>query len=218
MAQQYGKIDSALVVHHHFRQLSERAKLVCLFLRASPHNNAVGCFYYPASHLADDLDTPFEGASEALRELGQRAFAMYCPVTRWVLIPKYLEHFPVKGRNSGKHALDVLDTVPRDFTFAAHLLTVFDSNHDWRGDNEQAALDLRWYEIARSFEGACEGALEGLLSRARPNTTTNINTSSSSNHSGEPPAASPLHDPTGAPPKGMAPIVYDKLAARGSAR
>lgn len=168
MSQQYGKVDSALVEHHHFRSLSRDAKLICLHLRVTSRNNAIGCFYYPASHLADDLDIPFEDASKALRELSERAFALYCEKTRWVWIPKYLEHFPVKGKNSGKHALSVLQTIPREFEFSAQLIIVFEQNHDWQGDNEEAKLDAEWGDLRTSFEAP----LKGLPSRARSTTTT----------------------------------------------
>ncbi len=164
MAQNFAQVDSCLVEHHHFRALSERAKGICQFLRITPRNNAVGCYYYPVSQIADDYDIPLEGASEALAELAERDFARYCPVTRWVWIPKHLDRFPVKGRNSGKHALSVLDTVPRDFSFGPELVAVFEANHDWGGDAEAAELDRVWEGIRRGLGGAFEGG----SSRARP--------------------------------------------------
>lgn len=180
MSQQYGKVDSALVDHHHFRMLSERAKLICLHLRVTARNNAIGCFYYPASHIADDLDIPFEGATEALLELSERAFSRYCETTRWVWIPKYLEHFPVKGRNSGKHALAVLQTVPREFEFTEALVVVFEGNHSWEGDKESGDLDQEWNEIKRGFEGASKGVSSRASSLSLSTTTLNTTTVSTS--------------------------------------
>jgi len=163
MTQQYGRIDSGLVVHHHFRSLSIEAKLLCLFLRATPRGNAIGCFYYPVSQIVDDLgdQLTIEGASKGLLELAERAYAQYCPVTRWVWIPKHLDHFPVLGRNSGKHALDVLETVPRDFAYSAALIDCFDRNHDWSNDREAANLDLRWEGLRATFEGVSKGLRRG---------------------------------------------------------
>lgn len=161
MTQQYGKIDSALVEHHHFRSLSATAKLLCMFLRVTPRANAIGCFYYPLSAIADDLDIPFEGASEGLLELEKRRFAVYCKTTRWVFIPKLLTHFPVRGRNSAKHALAVLATVPREFSFSDELVSVFEANHDWQDEKMAPALDAEWEGIKRGFVGAFEGASKG---------------------------------------------------------
>lgn len=168
MSQQYGKVDSALVEHHHFRSLSETAKLLCLFLRVSPRNNAIGCFYYPASQIADDLNTPFEGALKGLHELAERGFAVYCETTRWVWIPKYLTHFPVKGKNSGKHALVVLETIPREFSYWPALATVFQNNHDFGNDGDGRALEGAWAKLRRGFEGASKG----LEPRARAQSTS----------------------------------------------
>lgn len=167
MSQQYGRVDAALVVHHHFRGLSVEAKLLCLFLRATPRGNAVGCFYYPVSQIADDLgNLSMEGASKGLRELSERGYARYCETTRWVWIPKHLDHFPVRGRNSGKHALDVMETIPRDFTYSAELTDSFERNHDWTGDRESDALDRRWEDLRRTFEGASQPPTQGAHSRA----------------------------------------------------
>lgn len=167
MSQQYGRVDAALVVHHHFRDLSIDAKLLCLFLRATPRGNAVGCFYYPVSQIADDLgNLSMEGASKGLRELSERGYARYCETTRWVWIPKHLDHFPVRGRNSGKHALDVMETIPRDFTYSAELTDSFERNHDWAGDRESDALDRRWKDLRRTFEGASQPPIQGAHSRA----------------------------------------------------
>lgn len=168
MAQKYGQCDSALVEHHHFRALSETAKLLCLFLRITPRNNAIGCFYYPVSQISDDLNTPFEGALKGLHELEERAFAMYCETTRWVWIPKYLEHFPVKGKNSGKHALDVLETIPAEFSYLLPLVSVFEANHDFGDNDDGRALEGAWANIRRGFEGGSKG----VEPRARALSTT----------------------------------------------
>ena len=156
MSQQYGRIDSGLVVHHHFRSLTIEAKLLCLFLRATPRGNAIGCFYYPVSQIVDDLGDQLtaDQAKAALAELAERCYAKYCPVTRWVWIPKHLDHFPVRGRNSGTHALDVMETVPRDFSYSDELIEGFERNHDWSTDREAKTLDARWKGLLATFEGA----------------------------------------------------------------
>jgi hypothetical protein len=171
MPQKYGQCDAALVEHHHFRALSETAKLLCLFLRITPRNNAIGCFYYPVSQIADDLNTSLEGTSKGLHELSGRAFAMYCETTRWVWIPKYLEHFPVRGKNSGKHALDVMETIPADFSYLSLLVDVFGANHDFGKDEQGRALEGAWAKIRRGFQGASKG-LEPRVRALSASTTT----------------------------------------------
>lgn len=171
MAQAYGTIDSAMVTHHHFRDLSETAKLICLFLRVCERGNAIGAFYYPLSQIADDLNIPFEGASKGLLELSAHGFARYCQRTRWVYIPKHLEKFPVLGVNRVKGALKVLETVPREFSYLAELLGSFDENHTYGNEKNEALIE------------GCEGAWKGLRSHfeapSNSSTTTSTTTTTS---------------------------------------
>lgn len=196
MAQQYGKIDSALVDHHHFRALSKDAKIICLHARITHRNNAIGCYYYPASHISDDTDIDFEDTKKALQELEARAFLLYCHVTRWVWIPKYLEHFPVKGKNSGKHAFSVLETVPRDFAYSDSLVAVFEENHDWENDKNADEIDEVWKGIRRTFEAPSKGITPRAISTTTttptstttPTTTPNQITEAKASDSSEPQA------------------------------
>ena len=182
MSQKYGQCDAALVEHHHFRALSETAKLLCLFLRITPRNNAIGCFYYPVPQIADDLNTPVEGASKGLHELAGRSFAMYCETTRWVWIPKYLEHFPVRGKNSGKHALDVMGKIPAEFSYLSSLVSVFEVNHDFGNNDDGRALEGAWQKIRRGFEGGSKGVEP--RARALSATTTATTTTEDPNEEG----------------------------------
>lgn len=162
MSQAYGTVDSALVTHPHFRELSETAKLLCLFLRVCGRANVLGAFQYSLVSIADDLNIPFEGASKGLLELSKHDFARYCEATRWVYIPRHLEKFPVLGVNRMKGAMRVLEEVPRTFAYMPDLLASLEEHHSYGNEKNKGLIE------------DTEGAWKGLRSRleAPSNSTT----------------------------------------------
>lgn len=174
MSQTYGTIDSAMVTHPHFRALPAGAKLLALYLRACDRCNLIGAFYYPMAQIADDLDTPFEGVSKGFQSLSERDFARYCEATRWVFIPKHMHRFPVLGLPKVKHAIKLIHTIPREFTYMPELLASFDQHHDYGKEKKKA-------EIAN-----CEAVLRGMLdpldtpSKGVSTTSTSSTTSTTS--------------------------------------
>lgn len=168
MSQNYGTIDSAMVTHHHFRVLSVEAKALVMFLRVVDRGNAIGCFRYPLEHIAHDLNIPLEGASKGLREASERDFIRYCERTEWVLIPKHLTKFPVRGVNRAKAAVKALEAVPADFSYLSELTASFLSNLDFGKDR-----------VPTDLKETLEGLRRGLEAPSNSSTTTTTTTTGS---------------------------------------
>ncbi len=63
-------------------------QLVALYLMTSPHANMLGLYYLPLPYLSHETGIPLEGASKALRSLGEVGFAFYDERDEVVWLPE----------------------------------------------------------------------------------------------------------------------------------
>lgn len=109
----FGTVASAFWEDDKVRGMSDRAKLLALYLLTGPSSNLVGCYRLHPDYMAEDLNWPREAVWEALEEVCQTGFASFCGKTHLVLLPRYLKWNPFSNPNVSKKALKIIDTLPR---------------------------------------------------------------------------------------------------------
>ncbi len=128
MTRDYGVVRNAFWESDTVRGLATEHKFLGLYIIASPHTNAIGCFKIPVAYVAHDTEmTPaaLEAAFAALRE---RGFMHWCERMPWVWIPKYLTHNPPENPNVWRKCVKELYDLPIEIsaraTIAAELYDI----------------------------------------------------------------------------------------------
>ena len=127
--------DSELWRRREFKNLSDKGKLLVLYLRCCPHANNTGLFHLPAEYINGDLGwTPVEIAA-VLREITDPCqFCLYDPKTEFVWLPNRLKEFGIQNSNQAKNALTLLKGVPDNFHFIAHYAKALLVAYRWQGE------------------------------------------------------------------------------------
>lgn len=123
----YGKVYSRFWASRDVRALSERAKLLALYLLTSAHGTLAGVCYLPAGYVAEDMNWPVERVTEGFTELLAKGFATRCEVTNWVWVTKYLEWNPPENPNQLKAARRIVEQMPEECDWRLEFVAVFDS-------------------------------------------------------------------------------------------
>jgi len=91
MAVAYGKVHEQFWSDEKVDTLSDRAKLLALYLITGPHRSALGAMRLPLGYLTADLGWSESAMTEALRELESIGFIVREWPTGWTLIRKFLK-------------------------------------------------------------------------------------------------------------------------------
>lgn len=108
----YGRVHTAFWGSPDLQALTDRGKLLALYLLTSPHATIVGAYRVPLTYVAEDLRWQPEEVRSALGELVERGFAEYCPTTCWLWIRKYLRWNPPANPNQRKACARLAKHVP----------------------------------------------------------------------------------------------------------
>lgn len=111
----YGKLHSSFWTSSTTRDLSDRGRVLAIYLVAGPHTNMIGCFRLPDAYVADDLKWTSARVSEGFAELFQKGFATRDETTKWVFIRRFLRWNPIENPNQGKSAGRLFVQVPNEF-------------------------------------------------------------------------------------------------------
>lgn len=111
----YGKVKSTFWTRR--KRLSDKAKLLSLYLMSCPHGSSNGCFYLPPAYIMGDLGWVYETVAQTLSELSREGFAYHCPMTEWVFIARFLHHNPPENGNVGKKMAIEAEMVPSNFSY-----------------------------------------------------------------------------------------------------
>jgi len=115
----YGRVHTTFWSSSTIANLSERGKLLALFLLTCSHSTIAGVYRLPDGYVTEDLGWDAETVRETLRELSDKGFAHRCEVTRWVWIVKYLRWNPPENPNQRKAAAKVARSVPESSSWLA---------------------------------------------------------------------------------------------------
>jgi hypothetical protein len=110
----YGITRASFWTHPKIRRLSDPGKVLAHYLLTSPHTNAIGCFYLPASYIQADLQWPADKVAATQAEVAAIGFAHWCADTDWVLIPNFLKHNPIPNGKVGIMCAGLVEEVPRE--------------------------------------------------------------------------------------------------------
>ena len=106
----YGKVQLAFWSDAKMQSVSERARLLALYLLACPHGNGLGCFRLPVGYVAVDMQWSHEDVERVLAELESIRFVVRS--ADWVLMPNFTRHNPIENSNQAIAFAPILDMVP----------------------------------------------------------------------------------------------------------
>ncbi|WP_051261523.1 hypothetical protein [Desulfovibrio inopinatus] len=118
----YGVVYSKFWLREDVMELSDKARLLFLYLLTGPHTTPSGCFRLPQGYAAADLGWGMRTVSKRFEELSSKGFVLCCPNTDWILIPNFLKHNPIPNPNCGKSIARQLELLPRTFGYVNELI------------------------------------------------------------------------------------------------
>jgi hypothetical protein len=146
---EYGKVFTSFWTSETTKGLSDRGRVLGLYLLSSPHTNMIGCFRLPDGYVAEDLDWSSETVAEGFAELSSNGFITRDPATKWVLITAFLKWNEVENPNQGLSAIKLADQVPASFCGKPALLKALH-------DSISRFKDKIRPDIWNPFETLCE--------------------------------------------------------------
>lgn len=110
---EYGQVQCAFWTSQDFRETSDEARLLALYLLTGPHSNGLGCYWLPEGYAQADLGWPSETLSKGFEELFRNGFCKRCESTHFVLIFRYLKWNPVTNPNVAKARIAEFERVSK---------------------------------------------------------------------------------------------------------
>lgn len=147
---EYGQVQCAFWQSRDAANLSDRGRLLALYLLTGPHSNGIGCYSLPDGYLMADLgwDEPVKAA--AVAELEASGLAMWCRETRYVLIPKFLKWNGIANPKIGAARLREARAVPSSF---AHMQSLREAIAAHAGEHFPHA-SMAW-PVTRDARNGC---------------------------------------------------------------
>lgn len=108
----YGRIHGTFWSSPTTAGMTDKGKLLALYLMSCTHGTIAGVFRLPDGYIAEDLQWEIEDVRQAFGELLTKGFANRCETTKWVWLVKHLEWNPPENPNQRKAAFKVASGVP----------------------------------------------------------------------------------------------------------
>lgn len=108
----YGRVHGTFWSSPTTANMTDRAKVLALYLMTCTHGTITGVFRLPDGYIAEDLHWETDAVREAFNELLEKGFANRCETTKWVWIIKHLEWNPPENPNQRKAAVKVASGIP----------------------------------------------------------------------------------------------------------
>jgi hypothetical protein len=122
----YGVVHTKFWTEPDVLAMSERGRLLFLYLLTGPHTTASGCFRLPLAYIAADLGWELETVCQTFSELSANGFAYHCQASSWVVIPKFLKHNPIANPNCGKAIATQIEQLPQNFSYIGLLFEMLE--------------------------------------------------------------------------------------------
>ena len=110
---EFGRIETVIWRNGRFRDLSDDARLLWLYVLCCPHGNAVGCFVLPDGYIAADLDWSFERVSETVSELLAKGRIDRDEATSLTRVRGWWGHNTIENPNVAKAAMKAILSLPK---------------------------------------------------------------------------------------------------------
>lgn len=108
----YTKTKDSIWIEMGDRGLSDKAKLLLLYLTTCSHRNVIGLYRLPYAYAAADLGWNTETVSKGFEELLSKGFVWYDDQLKMVLLRDFLEHNPLENPNVIKSANKLIGELP----------------------------------------------------------------------------------------------------------
>lgn len=108
----YGRVHSTFWTSQTTGKMSDKAKLLALYLMTCSHNTIAGVFRLPDGYIAEDLPFSKETIRQGFAELFAKGFANRCETTKWVWVCRHLNWNKPENPNQRKAAAKVAISVP----------------------------------------------------------------------------------------------------------
>lgn len=115
--QRYAKVSIKFWTDEKILSLSEKTKLLALYLLTSPHSNSLGLYYLPLQYVSADLGFGVKEVMEGIKELEKIQFCIYDENTRVVFLPNFLTYNSFQNVNQVKGAVAKLSELPDTVLF-----------------------------------------------------------------------------------------------------
>ncbi|MCP4697758.1 MAG: hypothetical protein GY862_13035 [Gammaproteobacteria bacterium] len=126
MMRDYGKVEVSFWSWARRNKLSDKAKLLAVYLLSNRFSNSVGCYELFEDDISTDQKWPDEIVTETLSELFDKPFgepfAYYCRETEYVFVRDHLNHNPPANGNVAKAMAKAIEAIPRRFTYWPELI------------------------------------------------------------------------------------------------
>lgn len=110
----YGRVHTAFWSDPPTRDMSERGRMLALYLLTSPHSNMVGAYLLPDAYVADDMGWTLSEVKKIILELIENGFCKRFRDGRHIAICKFLKYNPVENSNAGKSIARQFCQLPKD--------------------------------------------------------------------------------------------------------
>ncbi len=108
----YRKVDPRIWNDAKFTDLSERGRLVFLFVLTHPHMTMLGAMRATIPGLATELKMDLKGFSEAFAEASSKGMVKHCEKAHFIWLPNFLKYNRPESPNVVKSWPEAFDLVP----------------------------------------------------------------------------------------------------------
>ncbi|WBA81565.1 hypothetical protein [Endozoicomonas sp. GU-1] len=168
----FGKVSGQFWISDDIQSLSDKAKLLALYLLTTGHGNLIGIFRMPKGYIAADLNWDEPSVERAIAELTTSGFLLASDQCQYICIPQFMEHNPVDNITQIDARLKLLVKLPQmlleDLPGVIPVIErAVAKASDYKGSKQTEAL----LEYARKMLGKCsaESRLENKRNREKEN-------------------------------------------------
>ncbi|MGI2030622.1 hypothetical protein, partial [Endozoicomonas acroporae] len=109
----FGKVSGQFWISDDIQSLSDKAKLLALYLLTTGHGNLIGIFRMPKGYIAADLNWEEPSVERAIAELTASGFLLASDQCQYICIPQFMEHNPVDNITQIDARLKLLVKLPQ---------------------------------------------------------------------------------------------------------
>ncbi|WP_422447852.1 hypothetical protein [Endozoicomonas sp. ALB091] len=110
---EFGKVSSQFWISDDIQPLSDKARLLALYLLTTGHGNLIGIFRMPKGYMAADLNWDEPSVERAIAELTASGFLLASDQCQYICIPQFMEHNPVDNITQIDARLKLLVKLPQ---------------------------------------------------------------------------------------------------------
>ena len=168
----FGKVSGQFWISDDIQSLSDKAKLLALYLLTTGHGNLIGIFRMPKGYIAADLNWDEPSVERAITELTASGFLLASDHCHYICIPQFMEHNPVDNITQIDARLKLLVRLPESLLedlpeVTSVIQRAVSKASDYRGSKQTDVL----LKTAREMLGKCsaESRLENKRNREEEN-------------------------------------------------